>query len=132
MVLRLTSCTTPISISNSYRTGLAEYENGKQKARVGQNYQPRVDIIIAARNEERYLGFCLDALREQDYPTELLKIYLVDNGSTDRTVRIAQEFGINVLIEPKRGAAAARNAGLAQSNAELVGFVDAHCIPCLL
>jgi len=96
---------------------------------VGQNYQPRVDIIIAARNEERYLGFCLDALREQDYPTELLKIYLVDNGSTDRTVRIAQEYGINVLIEPKRGAAAARNAGLAQSNAELVGFVDAHCIP---
>jgi glycosyltransferase involved in cell wall biosynthesis len=87
-----------------------------------------VDIIIAARNEERYIDFCLASLKEQDYPKELLQIYLVDNGSTDRTVSIAERYGINVLIEPKRGAAAARNAGLAQSSSELVGFVDAHCI----
>ena len=65
----------------------------------GESLAARVDIIIAARNEERYLGNCLDALRAQDYPEELLQIYLVDNGSTDGTVRIAEEYGINVLIE---------------------------------
>lgn len=96
---------------------------------MGENHQPRVDIIIAARNEERYLAHCLDALRAQDYPGELLQIYLVDNGSTDGTVRIAEEYGINVLAEPKPGPAAARNAAIAQSSGELIGFLDAHCVP---
>src|SRR5436190_941834 len=88
---------------------------------MGENHQPRVDIIIAARNEERYLAHCLDALRAQDYPGELLQIYLVDNGSTDGTVRIAEEYGINVLAEPKPGPAAARNAAIAQSSGEIIG-----------
>ena len=96
---------------------------------MGEKHPARVDIIIAARNEERYLAHCLEAIRAQDYPEEQLQIYLVDNGSTDRTVTIAEEHGINVLIEPKPGAAAARNAAIARSSSELIGFLDAHCIP---
>ncbi|MFN2532170.1 MAG: PqqD family peptide modification chaperone [Pyrinomonadaceae bacterium] len=93
------------------------------------NQQKQVDIIIAARNEERYIGACLEALRAQDYPKELLRIYLVDNGSTDNTIQIAEQRGAHILIEPKPGASAARNAGISKSTGELVGFLDAHCIP---
>ena len=70
---------------------------------MGENHPAHVDIIIAARNEERYLAHCLEALKAQDYPEERLQIYLVDNGSTDRTVTIAKEYGINVFVETKPG-----------------------------
>lgn len=90
---------------------------------------PSVDILIAAKNEERYIGSCLDALKAQDYPAERLQVYVIDNGSSDHTVRIAEQHGVHVLSEPKRGAAAARNLGLARSDGELVGFLDAHCVP---
>lgn len=90
---------------------------------------PTVDILIAARNEDRYIGACLEALKTQDYPGELLQIYVIDNASSDNTVQIAQHSGAHVLSEPKLGAAAARNAGLSRSSSELVGFLDAHCIP---
>ncbi len=90
---------------------------------------PLVDIIIAAKNEERYLNACLSALKAQDYPAERLQIYVVDNNSSDDTVRIARAQGVHVLSEPKCGAAAARNLGIEQSCGELIGFLDAHCIP---
>ena len=90
---------------------------------------PSVDIVIAAKNEERYIGSCLAALEVQDYPKELLQIYVIDNASSDNTVRIAERCGAHVLSEGKRGAAAVRNAGLAHSRGELVGFLDAHCVP---
>ena len=90
---------------------------------------PSVDILIAAKNEERYIGSCLMALEAQDYPKELLQIYVIDNASSDNTVRIAERCGAHVLSEGKRGAAAVRNAGLAHSRGELVGFLDAHCVP---
>lgn len=90
---------------------------------------PSVDILIAAKNEERYIGSCLAALAAQDYPKELLQIYVIDNASSDNTVHIAERSGAHVLSEGKRGAAAVRNAGLARSRGELVGFLDAHCVP---
>jgi cellulose synthase/poly-beta-1,6-N-acetylglucosamine synthase-like glycosyltransferase len=90
---------------------------------------PTVDVLIAAKNEERFIGRCLDALMAQDYRAELLKLYVIDNGSSDNTVRIAENHGVHVFKQPKGGAAAARNLGLALSSGELVGFLDAHCIP---
>lgn len=90
---------------------------------------PTIDIVIAARNEERQIGDCLRALKAQDYPQELLTIYLVDNGSTDRTTEQARAGGAHVLHQPKRGAAAARNTGIAAGQGELIGLLDAHCQP---
>lgn len=90
---------------------------------------PTVDIVIAARNEARHIGDCLKAIRAQDYPQELLAVYLVDNGSTDRTAEIARAGGAHVLTQPKPGAAAARNLGIAASRGALLGFLDAHCQP---
>lgn len=90
---------------------------------------PSVDILIAARNEAQRLDSCLMALRTQDYPAELLQVYVIDNGSSDATVQVAEKHSAHVLREPKRGAAAARNTGLARCSGELVGFLDAHCVP---
>jgi glycosyltransferase involved in cell wall biosynthesis len=90
---------------------------------------PTVDIIIAARNEEGQIAGCLKAITAQDYPQELLTVYVVDNGSADRTADVARDCGTRVLKQPKRGAAAARNLGIAEGRGELIGFLDAHCQP---
>ena len=90
---------------------------------------PQVDIVIAAKNEAAHIGECLAALQCQDYPADRLHVYVVDNGSTDETVRIARTFDIEVTREPNGGAAAARNRGLGLGSGALVGFLDAHCIP---
>ena len=92
-------------------------------------HTPTVDIVIAAKNEATHIGACIEALKQQDYPAEKLRIYVVDNGSTDTTTHIAEQHGVVVLREGKRGAAAARNCGLAYSAGELVGFLDGHCLP---
>ena len=88
---------------------------------------PTVDVVIAARNEARFLGQCLESLAAQSYPAELVRIILVDDGSTDATAEIARSHGVTVVPGKKKGPGAARNTGMAQGNAELVVFIDAHC-----
>ncbi len=89
---------------------------------------PSVDIVIAGRNEERHLSECLESLHQQDYPAELVNIFVVDNGSTDRTPDIAREHGVHLLTQNEPGASAARNLGIRSGAGELVAFFDAHCI----
>src|SRR3954466_1044844 len=88
---------------------------------------PSGDIVIAAHNEERHVRGCLNALREQDYPEDRLKIYVVDDGSDDDTAKIAAECSVNLLRQSKRGAAAARNVGINAGTGLLIGLLDAHC-----
>ncbi|MCS6768596.1 MAG: glycosyltransferase family 2 protein [Candidatus Nitrosocaldus sp.] len=52
--------------------------------------QPRVDIIVPARNEERFIARCLDSLLNQRYSN--FRIIAVDDSSSDATARIMEEF----------------------------------------
>ncbi len=90
--------------------------------------QPKVSIVIPARDEEAYLPACLQALRELDYPKELIEIIVVDNGSRDRTREIAAQFGATVLEGPDETVAGLRNLGAAQASGEILAFVDADCV----
>lgn len=49
---------------------------------------PGVTIIVPARNEERIIGRCIAALRQQDYPGEQLRVIAIDDNSTDATPAI--------------------------------------------
>jgi len=50
-----------------------------------------ISVIIAARNEEKNLPRCLNALRDVG------EVYVIDSGSTDATAEIARSFGANVV-----------------------------------
>lgn len=89
---------------------------------------PTVDIVIAAYNEEAMLGECLESLLDQRYASDRVRIWVVDNGSTDSTKEIASRYPVQLLINSTPGAAAARNCGTAAGDAELVAFIDAHCV----
>jgi len=52
--------------------------------------QPKVSVILPARNEERYIARCLDSLLTQDYSN--FEIIAVNDSSTDRTGEIMKEY----------------------------------------
>ena len=96
--------------------------------RVEPDSQPTVDVIICAKNEARRIGACIESLIAQDYPADLVRIYVADNGSTDSTAEIVRQYPVQLIEERKKGAAAARNSAFRGSTGTLVAFLDAHCI----
>jgi len=92
--------------------------------------RPTVTVIVAAYDAAAVLGDCLRSLLALDYPADHLQIVVVDNASRDATADVARAGGprVTVLHEPRRGAAAARNRGLAAATGEVVAFTDADCV----
>jgi len=90
---------------------------------------PFISIIIPALNEEKNISLCLDGISQLNYPKEKIEIIVVDNGSTDCTVTVAQKHGANVFNAPGVTIAALRNHGWRKSKGEYVSFLDADCIP---
>jgi len=56
------------------------------------NQLPKVSILVAARNEETNIKACLDALLAQNYPSELLEIWVGNDHSEDATASLVQAF----------------------------------------
>lgn len=91
-------------------------------------------LVIPVLNAARTLPACLGAVgRLTPPPGEVLA---VDNGSTDDSLALLQAFAggrpvgtTQVLREPRRGAAAARNAGARVARGDVVAFIDADCEP---
>ena len=82
-------------------------------------------MVVPARNEEDYIGSCLDSILSQEpRPAEVI---VVDNGSSDRTAAIARSRGARVVSEPRPGVHHARQRGLEAAGTELVAYTDADC-----
>jgi GT2 family glycosyltransferase len=89
---------------------------------------PDAAIIIPHYNDVTRLARCLEALLPQ--LSDRTEIVVVDNGSTDDLSAVRQRFAqVPLVTEPARGAAAARNRGVAETTAPLVFFLDADCVP---
>jgi len=86
----------------------------------------KFSIIIPARNEERFLGACLDSIRAAagSYPGEV-EVVVVLNRCTDGTERIAREHGAKVISDEARNLAHLRNAGARASSGEILVTIDA-------
>jgi glycosyltransferase involved in cell wall biosynthesis len=83
---------------------------------------PRVSIIAAAFNGERFLRESLESAFAQDFDS--YEVVFVDDGSSDRTAEIAQSFPVRYVYQPNQGLPSARNAGFAVAHGELVAFLD--------
>lgn len=58
----------------------------------------RFGVIICARNEQSVIGGLIDSLKRQDYPTELIRIYVVADNCQDYTAEYAEKAGATVFI----------------------------------
>jgi O-antigen biosynthesis protein len=89
---------------------------------------PFVSVVVPARNCERTIGDCLASILRGDYPDDRREVLVVDNASTDRTAEVIHGYPVRRLQELRRGPAAARNRGIAESRGEIVAFLDADCV----
>lgn len=89
--------------------------------------EPKVSIIVPVYNVGPYLGRCIDSLMNQTYRN--LDIILVDDGSTDGSGKLCEEFAekdarIRVFHQKNSGVSTARNLGLEKAVGDFIGFVD--------
>jgi GT2 family glycosyltransferase len=90
--------------------------------------RPWLSVVIIGRNEERFLARCLRSVLTAAAEIGGAEILMVDSDSTDRTVEIAQSFGVRVLsLRPEwpKSAAAGRYIGFHHTRGELILFIDA-------
>ena len=94
----------------------------------------RITAIVCVYNRQDTLPQCLEALTQQSIPSSLFEIVVVDNNSTDNSLKIATEFAKNfdhcrVVQETKQGLAAARNRGMCEADSPIAAFTDDDAIP---
>ena len=90
---------------------------------------PSVSIIMRVKNEGRHLGRCLQQVFRQHYTD--FDVLLVDSGSTDNTLEIADRFRTRVLTIPPEcfTYGYALNVGIAATQAPIVVSLSGHAIP---
>jgi glycosyltransferase involved in cell wall biosynthesis len=88
---------------------------------------PSVSIVIPAYNAANLIRLVLDACLAQDYAD--VEVIVVDDGSTDDTGSIVQQYPVKYVFQENSGPAAARNAGWRQAKGEIVCFTDSDCLP---
>ncbi len=96
------------------------------------NYCPTVDIIIPCYNVAHVVEKCFKSIMIQEYDNTV-KIYLVNDGSTDNTAELLESFSnrSNVYViqhERNKGLASARNSGIKAGSGDVICFLDSDMV----
>ena len=95
-----------------------------------RKFKPRVSLVVPCYNEEKTIIRTLQSFLNLDYPQEKIEIIVVDDGSSDATLKIAQNFSkkysqIKVFHKENGGKYTALNLGIEKSTCPYLGTVDA-------
>jgi len=86
-----------------------------------------ISVIVPVHNGLQVIGRCLEAIRLSMYPN--FEVLVVDDCSTDATLQIIKNFGVQCLKTPRNlGPAGARNLGAKHAIGEILVFVDADVV----
>lgn len=91
---------------------------------------PLISVIVPVHNGRDYVINCIESIEKQIYSP--LEIIVIDDGSTDDTREVLEEYlsvsnheNMRLLSMDDRGVSAARNFGIKSSSGEFISFVDA-------
>ena len=101
----------------------------------GGQHKTKVSILIAARNEERIISKTIEDILNQDYPSELFEIIIVDDHSTDKTSEIISSYadrGVRLItLNEKEALNSYKKKAITEainlSDGELIITTDADC-----
>lgn len=85
---------------------------------------PIVSIMIATYNSEKLLPRTLDAIRMQTYPRKKIEILVIDGGSKDQTLAIAQRYGCHILHNDKTEPVNAKLMGMKYATGKYLVTID--------
>jgi cellulose synthase/poly-beta-1,6-N-acetylglucosamine synthase-like glycosyltransferase len=99
------------------------------RGRVPNALTPSIAVIVPCWNEETTIAATCESLLALEYPKDRLEVILVDDGSTDRTpaamARFASHPQVRIISKENGGKHTALNAGIAATQAEFIGCLDA-------
>lgn len=88
----------------------------------------KLSIIVPVYNVEKYIIRCLESLKDLNISNEII---VVNDGSTDSSKKLAEEFkeknpeeNIIVITQENKGLSGARNTGLKEAKGEYISFID--------
>jgi len=94
---------------------------------------PLISIIIPCRNEEKYIGKCLDSIIKQDYPKEKMEVLVVDGASEDKTREMVEKFkiqnptfNVRLIDNPNKFTPHGLNIGIKEARGEIIIRMDTH------
>lgn len=85
--------------------------------------KPLVSVIFACYNEEKFIERLLSSLKKQSYKN--IEVIVVDDGSTDQSVRVAKKYTKNVFARGHAERSIQRNFGVRQAKGEHILILDA-------
>jgi len=99
------------------------------------NSKIEVSVVVCTRNRSAALAGALEAILAVDDHPNGWELLIVDNSSTDDTAAVARSVAdshpgrVRVMVEEEIGLSAARNAGIAATEAEIIAFIDDDAFP---
>jgi len=93
--------------------------------------QPLVSVIIACRNEERFISRCLESIFASDYSQDRLEVLVIDGCSTDGTRAVVEAWSIKhpsirLFTNPQKITPVAFNIGVDHAKGDLIMIMSAH------
>jgi hypothetical protein len=88
--------------------------------------KPYVSVLIDTYNHERFIAQAIMSVLAQDMPMANVEIFVVDDGSTDRTPEIVRAFEprVRLIRKANGGQASAFNTGIPECHGDIVAFLD--------
>lgn len=117
-----------LSLYGAYFAVISIFFLKKQRPLPESQRKLRFAVIIPARNEEACIAGMIESLKSQDYPTELVDIYVIPNSCTDYTEEVAKAAGATILhVSP---AVNSKGQALHEAFSQLIrgDSHDAYCV----
>ncbi|MBD5535198.1 MAG: glycosyltransferase [Lachnospiraceae bacterium] len=94
-----------------------------------ENFEYKVSVIVPVYNVEQYLRRCLDSLLAQTIDHEQMEVLLINDGSTDNSIVICDEYArlfpcFKVFSQENAGVSVARNVGIRNAKGKYIMFLD--------
>jgi glycosyltransferase involved in cell wall biosynthesis len=83
---------------------------------------PKISVVVALHNAAATLDDCLSSLQRLNYPD--YEVIVVNDGSTDDSQSIIDQYPFRSIQQPQGGVSAARNSGLYAATGDIVAYID--------
>jgi len=121
------AATISLYILAGYPLLLAAWKRFGPPIHKDMDFRTTVSVVLAVYNGQEFIAQKLDNLLALDYPSELLDVVVVSDGSTDATDSIVDSYAarrVRLVRLPHKGKAAALNAAMAHAAGDVLFFVD--------
>lgn len=93
------------------------------------NELPLITVLVPTYNYEKYISFAIDSIINQDYPIKNIEIVVIDDGSTDDTKRVVEQYYDKIqllyIYQKNNGKASATRLGIEKAKGKYIFMLDA-------